>query len=70
MTPEKYAEIVAGVAACLELCQNTSRLDSSVAAFIKNLKDELDWADADLIELQTRVIQTLVERSNGPAPSP
>lgn len=68
MTPEQTAKIEAGVAACLERCQDSTRLYSSVTAFIEDLKRSADWTDKELIELQTRVIRILLQRHHGDDP--
>ena len=65
MTPEQTAKIEAGVAACLERCQNPARMYSSVAAFMEGLKADPAWTAAELIELQTRVIRILLQRHHG-----
>jgi|SRR3982751_4327703 hypothetical protein len=70
VTPEQIAKIEAGVAACLERCQNPTRMYSGVAAFIEGLKADPAWTAAELIELQTRVIRILLQRHHGDDPTP
>ena len=57
-------KIDAGVAACLEHCKQTDRPFSSVSAYIESLKHEPVWSDAEVIELQTRVIHALLHRAH------
>ena len=68
MTPEQTAKIEFGVAACLERCSDPTRLYSSVAAFMEELKADPTWTDRELIELQTRVIRILLQRHHGDDP--
>ena len=53
-------KINAGLGACLEHCKQTDRPFTSVSAFIESLKHDPIWSDAEVIELQTRVIRHLL----------
>lgn len=68
MTPEQTAKFDAGVAACLDRCKDSTRLYSSVTAFLEELKGDPTWTDRELIELQTRVIRILLQRQHGDDP--
>jgi len=65
MSPEQNAKIDAGVTACLERCQDPSRIFTTVSAFIQELRAEQEWTDAELSELQIRVIRILLKRHEG-----
>ena len=60
MTADKHAKIEAGVSIYLERCKHP--LQSSVTTFLNTMKDELGWTDAELIQLQARVIGVLAAR--------
>lgn len=66
MTNEEEAKIDGGVRECLEVCQTTNRPFYGLKAFIGGLQDDSAWTDKEIIELQTRVIRTLlIRRSTG-----
>ena len=66
MTAEQDIKIGSAAAACLEECGATDRPYSRVSAFIGGLQGDEDWSDAEIIELQTRVIKVLLYRYGNP----
>ena len=53
-------KVLAAVADCLEQCKATPAPWRVAARFIKALKESSDWSDAEIIALQTRVIEELL----------
>ena len=64
MDAEQETKIEAGVVACLEHCQGTARPYTAVSAYLDTLKADPNWMDAEIIELQTRVIRVLLYRTH------
>ena len=60
MTADNRATIDARVSLYLERCKLPR--PSSIAIFLNAMKDEHGWTDADLIQLQGRVIGVLADR--------
>ena len=67
MNAEQTAKIESALAACLDECRAMDRPYTRVSEFIAGLQSEPDWAAAEIIELQMRVIRVLLYRHGRPA---
>jgi len=65
MDEEQLAKIESAVAKCLSGCDDITPF-KQLSAFINSLKDDPEWTDRDIIEVQTRVIRVLLYRSQHP----
>lgn len=67
MNAEQTAKIESALAACLEECRSPDRPYTRVSEYVASLQNDPDWATAEIIELQTRVIRVLLYRHGRPA---
>lgn len=61
-TADKVAD---AVVTCLAFAVGNSDPFTRVAAYLKSLKEDGDWLDADLMEVQIQVIRALMKRIKG-----
>jgi hypothetical protein len=57
-TPADYAKIQAGVKAYLELSSNSPE---QVEEFLHSLRRRFGWTPAEIVDLQTRVVDILLD---------
>jgi len=55
-------KITEGVETCLALAVGNSDPFKRVAAYLASLNDDRDWRDAEVMEVQVRVIRALMKR--------
>jgi hypothetical protein len=70
LSSEQEERIASGLAQCLTECRSTDGPFSRVSAYIKSLQEDPEWTEAEIIELQTRVIRALLYQRGRPAGEP
>jgi hypothetical protein len=60
MTDRTFDKIAICAVQCLEACRDEPTPFTKLTAFIERLKADPAWSDADIIEVQTRVIRALL----------
>lgn len=60
MDPEQLAKIDAALSDCLTHCAASDRPYTRLTNCLEALKANPSWTDAELVELQTRVIRVLL----------
>lgn len=69
MNAEQTAKIENALATLLEECRAVDRPYTRVAQFIGELQNDPNWTAAEIIELELRLIRTLLYRGGRPGES-
>jgi len=66
MNAEQNARIESALATCLDECRAKDRPFTRISEYIASLQADPAWTEAEIIELQTRVIRVLLFRGGKP----
>lgn len=67
MDAEQLAKIDAALSLCLDHCKRAARPYTWLSQYLEPLQSNGGWTEAEIIELQTRVIRVLLhEQRNRP----